>query len=45
MNLDGWTEKDLKCLSIGGNKNLFDFLKQYDLTDEDLNTKLNCNAA
>jgi len=37
--MDSWSEKQLKHMSIGGNKNLEQFFAKYDLNDEQAPTK------
>jgi hypothetical protein len=34
LKLDGWSEKALKMMSLGGNKNLKSFFAEFDLLDE-----------
>ena len=45
MSMDTWTEKQIKIMGVGGNKNLLEFLKQYDLNEEAIQTKYQTNAA
>lgn len=43
--MDTWNEEQLKLMSMGGNKNLFDFFDHYDLNEEGVQTKYNTKAA
>lgn len=43
--MDTWTEKQLKLMNIGGNKNLKDFFTHYDLNDESVQTKYKTRAS
>jgi len=45
LTLDSWTERQLKQMTLGGNKNLKEFLKRYDLTEESVQTKYKSKAA
>ena len=35
LNLDSWTDIQLRMMSLGGNSNLFDFFQKYNLNGED----------
>jgi len=43
--MDSWTEKHLKAMSFGGNKNLFEFFKIFDLNNDSLQTRYKSKAA
>ena len=43
--MDSWTEKQLKTMSVGGNKYLHDFFQHYDLNEEPVQTKYKTKAA
>ena len=45
VNLDSWNEKQLKCMSVGGNKKFREFLAIYDLDNETVDFKYNTKAA
>jgi ADP-ribosylation factor GTPase-activating protein 1 len=39
INLDMWTERQLKLLEAGGNDKLYEYLKKYNLEDVDISLK------
>jgi hypothetical protein len=43
--MDAWNEKQLKMMSIGGNKSLLSFFKNFDLNEDPLQTKYKTKAA
>jgi hypothetical protein len=45
LTLDSWTERQLKSMSLGGNKNLREFFKAYDLNEESVQTKYKSKAS
>lgn len=45
VNLDAWNEKQLKCMTVGGNKKFKDFLAIYDLDNETIDYKYQTKAA
>jgi hypothetical protein len=45
LTLDSWTERQLKSMSLGGNKGLKDFFKTYDLNEESVQTKYRSRAS
>ena len=45
LNLDSWTERQLKMMTLGGNKNMRDHLQQFDLLEESVQTKYKTLAA
>jgi len=45
VNLDAWNEKQLKCMSVGGNKKFREFLAIYDLDNETIDFKYQTKAA
>jgi hypothetical protein len=45
LTLDSWTEKQLKMMSLGGNKAMRDYLKGYDLGEESVAVKYKSKAA
>lgn len=42
--MDSWSEKQLKCMNLGGNKKLYDFFSEYDLNSEPDNIRFNTKA-
>jgi hypothetical protein len=45
QNLDSWSERQLKMMTLGGNKNLKEHLQQFDLLEESVQTKYKTLAA
>ncbi len=45
LTLDSWTERQLKSMSLGGNQNMREFFKVYDLNEESVQTKYTSKAA
>ena len=45
LTLDSWTERQLKSMSLGGNKSLKDFFNTYDLNEESVQTKYRSRAS
>ena len=45
LSMDTWSEKQLRLMALGGNKNLKDFYSNYDLTDENVQLRYNTRAA
>ena len=45
INLDAWNERQLKWMSVGGNKKLKEFLAIYDLDNETIDYKYQTKAA
>ena len=45
LRLDSWNEKQLKCMSVGGNKKFREFMSQYDLDQETIDYKYKTQAA
>eukprot|EP00347_Sterkiella_histriomuscorum_P020751 403336610 len=45
LNLDSWSEKQLKMMTLGGNKSLFEFFQSYDLNEESMQMKYKTKAA
>lgn len=43
--MDSWSDKQLKCMNLGGNKSLFDFLAEYDLNTEPAEVRYQTKAA
>jgi hypothetical protein len=43
--MDSWGEKAIKMMSSGGNKNLYEFFKQYDLNEESVEIRYKTKAA
>ena len=43
--MDSWTDKQLKCMNLGGNKELNDFFSEYDLNSEPSDVKYQTKAA
>ena len=43
--MDSWSEKQLKCMNLGGNKALYDFLAEYDLNTEPAEVRYQTKAA
>ncbi len=43
--LDSWSEKQLKMMTLGGNKRLFDFFAKFDLLDESVEYRYKTKAA
>lgn len=43
--MDQWTENELKYLSLGGNTKFADYLKEYEVADEELQKKYKTCAA
>jgi hypothetical protein len=43
--MDQWNEKQLKMMSLGGNKNLNEFFSFYDLNEESVQTRYKTKAA
>ncbi len=41
VNLDEWNERQLKCMSVGGNAKLKEFFEIYDLDTETIDYKYN----
>ena len=44
INLDMWTERQLKLLEAGGNAKLFDYLQKYKLEEVDITLKYQTRA-
>lgn len=44
INLDMWTERQLKLLEAGGNDKLYEYLKKYNLEDVDISLKYQTRA-
>ncbi len=44
LSMDAWTEKQLKLMTIGGNKNIYEFLQVYDLNEEGADCKYKARA-
>ena len=45
LSMDTWSEKQLKLMSIGGNKKLHEYFQNYDLNDESVQTRYKTKAA
>ena len=45
ISMDAWSEKQLKCMTLGGNKRMYDFFNEYDLNLEPDNVKFMSKAA
>ena len=45
LTLDSWSERQLKMMSLGGNKAMRDYLKGYDLGEESVAVKYKSKAA
>jgi ADP-ribosylation factor GTPase-activating protein 1 len=45
ISMDSWSDKQLKCMNLGGNKNLAEFLAEYDLNTEPATVKYQSKAA
>lgn len=43
--MDTWNEKQLKLMSLGGNKNLGEFFARYDLIEESVQSRYKTKAA
>jgi hypothetical protein len=43
--MDAWNERQLKMMSLGGNKNLGEFFQNYDLIDESVQSRYKTKAA
>ena len=43
--MDSWSDRQLKMMTLGGNKNIKEFLTQYDLLEESVQTKYKTHAA
>ena len=43
--MDSWGERAIKMMSLGGNKNLYEFFKKYDLNEESVDTRYKTKAA
>lgn len=43
--MDHWSEKALKMMTLGGNKNLYEFFRGFDLNDESVETRYKTKAA
>ena len=43
--MDTWNEKQLKIMSVGGNKSLYDYFQHYDLNEEGVQTRYKTRAA
>ena len=43
--MDSWNDKQLKMMSLGGNKNLSEFFSFYDLNEESASQKYKTKAA
>ena len=45
LTLDSWSERQLKMMTLGGNKALKEYLKGYDLGEESVAVKYKSKAA
>lgn len=45
LSMDTWNDKQLKMMTIGGNKALHEFFQFYDLNDESVQTRYKTRAA
>jgi hypothetical protein len=45
LTLDSWSERQLKLMTLGGNKALREYLKGYDLGEESVAVKYKSKAA
>ena len=45
IGMDSWSDRQLKSMSLGGNKELADFFAKYDLTAESIHTRYLTKAA
>ena len=45
LTLDSWSERQLKMMTLGGNKGMREHLSQYDLVEESVQTKYKTRAA
>ena len=45
ISMDSWSDKQLKCMSLGGNKALHDFFQEYDLNSESSDVRYHTRAA
>jgi hypothetical protein len=45
LTLDTWTERQLKMMTLGGNKTLYEYFQQYDLNEESVQTRYKTKAA
>jgi hypothetical protein len=45
LTLDAWNEKQLKCMTNGGNKNVKDLFESYDLFDMPLEKRYTSKIA
>ena len=43
--MDSWSAKQLKCMQLGGNKSLSEFLSSYDLMSEPMDVRYQTKAA
>lgn len=43
--MDPWGEKALKMMTSGGNKNLYEFFRQFDLNEESVENRYKTKAA
>ena len=45
LSLDSWSERQLKMMTLGGNKHLYEYFQFYDLNEESLQMKYKTKAA
>jgi len=45
INLDAWNERQMRCMSVGGNQKFREFLAIYDLDNETIDFKYDTKAA
>ena len=45
QSMDSWNDKQLKLMTLGGNKNMNEFFADYDLMGESLHQKYKTKAA
>jgi hypothetical protein len=45
LTMDQWTDKQLKYMALGGNKNQYDFFQDFDLNSESIQTRYKTKAA
>ena len=45
VSMDSWSDKQLKCMSMGGNKNMHDYFQEYDLNSESSDVRYHTRAA
>lgn len=45
ITMDSWSQKQLKCMQLGGNEGLSEFLASYDLMSEPMDVRYQTKAA